>query len=103
MHIRHTLQGVQKDTLMMAAAARIQLEVKQTDLKLLGYSWYAVSMGYVNRRLLFTPIFTHISNQVVYGFHIMVDPEGRKDLFYTLYERLPQHVLDKLVVVQIIL
>jgi hypothetical protein len=36
---------------------------------------------------------------VVYGFHIMVDPEGRKDLFYTLYERFPQESLDKLTVV----
>ena len=35
----------------------------------------------------------------MYGFHIMVDAEGRKDLFYVLYERYPQEDLDKLVVV----
>ena len=38
---------------------------------------------------------------IVYGFHMMIDPEGRKDLFYTLYERLPQAVLDNLTVVSI--
>lgn len=29
----------------------------------------------------------------------MVDPEGRKDLFYTLYERYPQNDIDDLTVV----
>ena len=24
---------------------------------------------------------------VVYGYHLMVDPEGRKDLFYVLYKK----------------
>jgi hypothetical protein len=38
---------------------------------------------------------------VVYGYHMMVDPEGRKDLFYVLYERFPQPVLDDLTVVSI--
>lgn len=37
---------------------------------------------------------------VIYSFHMMVDPEGRKDLFYTLYERMPQDVLDSLTVVR---
>lgn len=36
---------------------------------------------------------------VVYGYHLMVDPEGRKDLFYVLYERFPQQDLDNLTVV----
>lgn len=40
------------------------------------------------------------SHGVVYGFHMMIDPEGRKDLFYILYERMPQEVLDKLTVVR---
>jgi hypothetical protein len=35
----------------------------------------------------------------VYGFHLMIDPEGRKDLFHLLYERFPQQALDKLTVV----
>jgi hypothetical protein len=36
---------------------------------------------------------------IVYGFHMMIDPEGRKDLFHLLYERLPQDVLDELTIV----
>ncbi len=36
---------------------------------------------------------------VVYGFHLMVDPEGRKDMFYVLYEHYPQKNLDELTVV----
>jgi hypothetical protein len=35
----------------------------------------------------------------IYGFHMMVDPEGRKDLFHMLYERFPQSALDQLTVV----
>lgn len=33
-----------------------------------------------------------------YGFHSMVAPEGRKDLLKVLYERMPQEVLDQLLV-----
>ena len=36
---------------------------------------------------------------VVYGFHMMVQPEGRKDLMKVLYERFPKEVLDLLCVV----
>ena len=35
----------------------------------------------------------------IYGFHMMIDPEGRKDLFHLLYERYPQTELDGLTVV----
>lgn len=35
----------------------------------------------------------------VYGFKMMIDPEGRKDLFHLLYECFPQEKLDKLTVV----
>ena len=38
-------------------------------------------------------------HQVCYGFHLMVEPEGRKDILKVLYERLPQEVLDNLTVV----
>jgi hypothetical protein len=37
--------------------------------------------------------------QICYGFHMMVDPEGRKDLFYVLYERWPADKLKNLTVV----
>lgn len=37
--------------------------------------------------------------QICYGFHLMTDHEGRKDLFYTLYERWPEDKLKKLTVV----
>ena len=36
---------------------------------------------------------------VVYGFHMMVQPEGRKDLMKVLFERFPKEVLDQLCVV----
>ena len=36
---------------------------------------------------------------VMYGFHMMVAPEGRKDLHKVLYERMPQEVLDQMHVV----
>lgn len=55
----------------------------------------------VCERLSSITIVTNQADQNVYGFHIMVDPEGRKDVFYTLYERLPQTALDKLTVVNI--
>lgn len=42
---------------------------------------------------------TACEHGVVYSFHLMVDPEGRKDVFYVLYERMPKEVLDKLTVV----
>ena len=34
---------------------------------------------------------------------MMVDPEGRKDLFHMLYERYPQDALDKLTIVCVII
>lgn len=37
-------------------------------------------------------------HHIVYGFHMMVSPEGRKDLLKVLYERFPQEVLDQLLV-----
>ena len=33
---------------------------------------------------------------IAYGFHIMVSPEGCKDLLKALYEQMPQEVLDQL-------
>ena len=38
-------------------------------------------------------------HQICYGFHCMLDPEGRKDLLKVLFERMPQEVLDVLHVV----
>ena len=35
----------------------------------------------------------------IYGFHMMIDPEGRKDLYHMLYERFPQDALDQLTIV----
>lgn len=36
---------------------------------------------------------------VPYGFHIMFDPEGRKDVFSVLYERMPEEILANLTVI----
>ena len=33
-------------------------------------------------------------HKVCYGFHLMLEPEGRKDVMKVLYERIPQEVLD---------
>lgn len=38
-------------------------------------------------------------HRICYGFHIMYEPEGRKDLHKVLYERMPQEVLQNLTVV----
>ena len=34
-------------------------------------------------------------HRVCYGYHLMLQPEGRKDVMKVLYERLPAEVLDK--------
>lgn len=44
-------------------------------------------------------VFSTKNLQICYGFHLMTDPEGRKDLFYTLYERWPADKLKQLTVV----
>ena len=39
------------------------------------------------------------SHTVCYGWHCMFGPEGRKDVMKVLYERMPQTVLDNLIVI----
>lgn len=53
----------------------------------------------VTRRLTYGVFIFVCEHQKCYGFHIMREPEGRKDLFTILYEYMPAEVLNGLIIV----
>ena len=59
----------------------------------------AEMLQYKNCRLIAGTFVGCCPHTVSYGFHLMVDPEGRKDVMKVLYKRMPQEVLDKLCIV----
>jgi hypothetical protein len=36
---------------------------------------------------------------IVYGFHLMAEPEGRKDIFYVIWRYWPKDMVDKLLII----
>jgi hypothetical protein len=54
----------------------------------------ADTRAYINKDLIAGIFVGCCIHTVCYGFHLMLAPEGRKDVFKVLYERFPSEVLD---------
>lgn len=50
--------------------------------------------GYKHRKLIAGEYVSVCLHGIVYGLHLMLEPEGRKDMAKVLYERFPKEVLD---------
>lgn len=56
------------------------------------------SSGYSSKDLIAGLFVGCCVHRICYGFHLMVEPEGRKDLMKVLYERMPEPVLNSLTI-----